>query len=76
MAALTMQATANTDRTHDVVKSTDDAIGSAVAAVIFDDTATKLDVMDGLKACMRAVSREFGKTNLPSEVPTTGTTVE
>ena len=76
MAKLTMQAVANNDRTHTVTKSTDDAIGSAVAAIIFDDTKTKIDIMDGLRALMRAVSREFGKTSLPSEVPTSGTSLE
>ena len=76
MAALTYQATVNTDRTHDVVRSTDDAIGSAVAAVVIDNTATKIDVMDGLRALMRAVSRDAGKADSPADFSTSATTVE
>lgn len=76
MAALTLQAVVNTDRTHTVTKSTADAIGSAVVALVIDNTATKIDVMDGLKAAMRAVSREFGKVDSPADVPTTGATLE
>ena len=76
MAALTFQATANPERSHDVVRSTDDAIGSAVAALIIDNTATKLDVMDGYKALGRALSRAFGTDSSPADIATTGTTVE
>ncbi len=76
MAALTFQATANNNRSHAVVKSTDDAIGSAAAALIIDDTATKIDVMDAVRACMRALSRETGKVNSPADIPTSGTTTE
>lgn len=76
MAALTFQSTANNDRSHDVVKSTADAIGSATAAVIVDNTAGKTEVMDALRAAMRAVNREFGRASEPADVPTSGTTVE
>lgn len=76
MAALTFQSTPNTDRSHDVAKSTADAIGSAKAAIILDSTATKIEVLDALRAALRAVSREFGKVNSTADVPTSGTTVE
>ena len=73
MAKLTMQAVANNDRTHTVTKSTDDAIGSAVAAIIFDDTKTKYEVQQGIAALNRNLSKLFLRTDKPSEVPTSGT---
>ena len=76
MAALTFQSTPNNDRTHDVVKSTDDAIGTSTAAIILDSTATKIDCMDALRAAVRAVSRNFGKVSATADVATTGTDVE
>ncbi len=76
MAALTYQVTPNNDRSHDVVKSTDDAISSATAALVVDSTATKTEVMDALRAGIRAVSRDFGKVSAPADITASGTTVE
>lgn len=79
MAALTMQATvdAGGDRSVTVVKSTDDAIGSATAALIFDNTlADRYEVMKAAEALLRALRREFSKVSTPAGVPTTGSSVE
>lgn len=76
MAALTYQATVQGDSTHSVVRSTDDAIGSATAALIIDDTLTKMQVVDAAKALLRALSRDAGKSNLPSEFSTSATSIE
>lgn len=71
-----MQATVNADRSTTVAKSTDDAIGSATAAFIFDNTASKLDVTKAYEALGRALRREFGKASDPADVPTSGSSVE
>ncbi len=76
MAALTLQSTPNADNSHSVAKSTDDAIGSASAAIIVDNTKPKIEIMDSLRAAMRALSREFGKVNAAADVSTSGTTTE
>jgi len=76
MAALTFQAVLNNDNTHTITRSTDDAIGSATAAIIIDDTATKIDVMDAVRALLRQLNRQNAKNTEPSEIPTSGTDVE
>ncbi len=76
MAALTMQATKNEEGSHQVVRSTDDAVGSAEAAIIYDNTGTKDEVLSALRALMRAVSRDFGGVSSPADVSTSATTVE
>lgn len=76
MAALTMQAVISADGIVTVTRSTDDAIGSATAAVIFDDTATWFSIDKALRALRRAVDRNRSAYIKPSEVPTSGTSVE
>lgn len=73
MAALTLNAAVQVDGSHIVTRSTDDAIGSDVAALIFDDTKTKYEVQQGVAALIRNLNRLFAKTDKPSEVPITGT---
>lgn len=76
MAALTYQAVRATIGGHTVTASTDDAIGSAIAAVVIDDTKTKDEVMQALKAIMNRIRRDGLKSNLPSEFAVSGATVE
>lgn len=76
MAALTYQATPRTDRAHTVVRSTDDAIGSATAALVVDNTATKDEVLSAVRALVRALHRDSGKANSPADFSTSATTVE
>lgn len=76
MAALTYQATPNKDRSHAVARSTADAIGSATAAIIVDNTATKDEVFSALRAAFRAIRRDAGKANAPADFSTSATTTE
>lgn len=78
MAALTYQAVrvGNGSAAHTVTASTDDGIGLAVAAVVIDDTKTKPEIMEALRAIMRRINRDGVKSNLPSEYPVSGSTVE
>lgn len=79
MAALTMQATVDAagDRSTTVVKSTTDTIGSATAALIFDNTVVdRYEIMKAADALLRALHREFSKVSTPAGVPTSGSSVE
>lgn len=76
MAALTYQATPRTDGAHTVVRSTDDAIGSATAALVVDNTASKMAATAAIRALMRAWSRDTGKANAPADHSTSATTIE
>ena len=76
MAALTFQATINANRSVSVAKSTADAIGSATAALVVDNTANKTDVVKAARALIRALNRENAKADAPADIPTTGTSVE
>ena len=51
-------------------------LSGAVASVLIDDSKSKIEVMDALKALLRGVSRQFGKVTAVADVATTGTTVE
>ena len=73
MAKLTLVAAVQVDGSHIITRSTDDAIGSNVAAFIFDDTKTKYEVQQGIAALNRNLSKLFLRTDKPSEVPTSGT---
>lgn len=48
----------------------------ATAGVFVDDSKSKLEVLDALRAAMRAVSREFGKVTAVADIATSGTTRE
>ena len=76
MAALTFQAAVNTDRTHTVTRSTADAIGSAEAALVIDSTATKIEVMDAVRALLRHLNRQMGKVDSPADIATSGSDLE
>lgn len=76
MAALTYQATPQNDGTHSVVRSTDDAIGSATAALIVDNTASKMAVRQAAEALLRALGRDELKGSAPADYSTSATTVE
>lgn len=70
MAAKTFGATPNNDRSHAVTVDTADAIGTNTAAIIVDDTATKLEVMDAIRACLRAINRKNLKFQSPADYGT------
>lgn len=76
MAALTFQAVLNEDNTHTVTRSTADAIGAATAALVVDNTATKIDVMNAVRALFRHMNRQNAKTSAPSSIATTGSDLE
>lgn len=76
MAALTYQAAANADNTHTVTRSTDDAIGSAAAALIVDSTLSKYEVRQAVKALLRALGRDEVNGSAPADYPTSGTSTE
>lgn len=76
MAAVTIQGAIQTAREITCTWSTDDAIGTATAAIIFDSTATKQDVQKALNACMRAFSREALQNDDPADFRTSGATDE
>ena len=76
MAALTLQAVIGKRRSVTVTRSTDDAIGSAVAALVIDNTATWFDVDHALRALMRAVDRHRSTDSVPADVATSGASVE
>ena len=68
MAKLTLVAAVQVDGTHIITRSTDDAIGSNMACLIFDDTKTKYEIQQAVGALMRHLSREFLKSNLPAQL--------
>lgn len=76
MAALTYQGTINKRRQVSVVASTDDAIGSASAAVIIDSTATKDQVWEAIRGILRRIRRDGLKASTPADYGTSGTTLE
>ena len=76
MAALTFQAARANDNTHTVTRSTDDAIGSAAAALIMDNTLTKLEVRDAVNALVRHLNRQDTKNSSPADIATSGSDVE
>jgi polysaccharide deacetylase 2 family uncharacterized protein YibQ len=77
MAALTFVTTRTANRnSHTVTKSTNDAIGAGVVAVVIDNTKTKYEVDRALKATLRAIARQMGKVVTVDDIPTTGATTE
>ena len=76
MAALTFQAVISADGKITVTKSTDDAIGSATAALVIDSTATWYAVDKSVRAILRALNRAHGTDTKPSAVATSGASVE
>lgn len=76
MAKLTFQAAPANDNTHVVTRSTDDAIGTTTAALIIDNTKSKLEVMAAVGALLRHLGRQNLKTNEPADITTTGSDVE
>lgn len=76
MAALTYQATPQNERNTSVVASTDDAIGSATAALIVDNTASKAEVWHAVRALIRRLRRDSGQGSAPADFSTSATTTE
>ena len=76
MAALTWQAVIGKSGIVTVTRSTDDAIGSATAALVIDNTATWQSVDKAIRALKRAVSRLHNTDSKPSAIATTGSSVE
>ena len=73
MAKFTLNAAVQVDGSHIATRSTDDALGTDIAALIFDGTKTKYEVQQGVAALMRNLNRLFLRTDKPSEIPLTGT---
>lgn len=63
-----------------MVSVTADTSGALTAgtqvAVLIDNTANRLDVTKALRAALRRYDRDMGKAVKPSEVATSGTTLE
>ncbi len=76
MANLTFRAVRATDNTHTVTRSTGDGISTAAAALIVDNTLTKLEARDAINALMRHWSRQALKNQSPADISTTGSDVE
>lgn len=76
MPALTYQATPRADGTHIVARSTDDELGTAAAALVVDNSLSKLEVRGAAYALLRALSRDELRATKPSSYPTSGTSVE
>lgn len=76
MAALTYQGTINKRREVSVVASTDDAIGSAAAAIIIDSTATKDAIWKAIEGIERRIRRDGLGASTPADFATSGTTLE
>lgn len=76
MAALTLVGAITPSRQITVTYSTDDAIGSGVAALVIDNTAGEMDVAKVIKALVRSYHRSRSKSSKVSSIPTTGTTAE
>lgn len=76
MAKATLNAVINVNRSITVTRSTDDALGSDIAALVFDDTAAVLDVVEAIAALTRAFHRERSKVNELPDYPLSGTSDE
>ena len=76
MAALTLVGAITPSRQVTVTYSTNDAIGSGVAALVIDNTAGSLDVAKVLKALLRSYNRQASKYSTVAGIPTSGTTAE
>ena len=76
MAKLTFRAVRGKDNTHTVTRSTGDGLSTAAAALIVDNTLTKLAVKDAIDALLRHWSRQSGKVNAPADITTSGSDVE
>lgn len=76
MAAVTLQAVINANRSVTVTRSTNDGIGLATAALVVDSTAGKHDVQKAVEALERALSRDFSAASTPAGLPTSGTSIE
>ena len=76
MAALTFQAVNGKNGKITVTRSTDDAIGSATAALVIDSTATWYAVDKAVRGLVRALNRMHGTDSKPSAVATSGASVE
>ena len=76
MAALTFQAVNEKSGKITVTRSTDDAIGSATAALIIDSTATWYAVHKAVRGLNRALRRMNMTDSKPSAIATSGASVE
>ncbi len=76
MANLTFRAVRGTDNTHTVTRSTGDGISTAAAALIVDNTLTKLEAIDAINALLRHWRRNSAKVNSPADIATSGSDIE
>lgn len=77
MAELAYKATVQTNREQSVARSTGTSIlGGATAALIIDNTKSKLEIQAAAEALLRALSRDAVLASSPAGYPTTTTTVE
>lgn len=76
MAVVTYVGGIGSGRKVTVTRSTDDALGSGTAAILFLSTASEFDVAKALKACMRAFRRARSKASKVSSMATTGTSLD
>ena len=72
MADLALVAAVQVDGSHVVTRGTTQDVGSNIAMLGFDDSKTKYEIQQGVAAIMRNLSRLFLRTDLPAEVPTSG----
>lgn len=76
MAVLQYGGVLTTKRNVTVTASTDDALGSYVAAILIDNTANHFDVVQVLEATLRRYRRDKGKNSKVSTIATSGATTE
>ncbi len=72
MADLALVAAVQVDGSHVVTRGTTQDVGANIAMLVFDDSKTKYEIQQGVAAIMRNLSRLFLRTDIPSEVPTSG----
>ena len=76
MAVGTYLGAIGSGRKVTVTRSTDDALGSATAGIVFDTTADEFDVIKTLRACIRAFDRARSKVAKISSISVTGTSLD
>jgi len=76
MATLTFRAVRANDNTHIVTRSTGNSISTAAAALIVDNTLTKLEAVDAINALLRHWRRNSAKNSSPADIATSGSDVE
>ena len=72
MADLALIAAVQVDGSHVVTRGTTQDVTTNIAMLVFDDSKTWYEIEQGVKAIMRNLSRLHSRTDIPSEVPTSG----